>query len=276
LKESVILFRKDLATESEFNIAQQHFKVYQYRSELPSDSLVVGRYSVLPNYNELEIDLHNNNSSLINSYKQHQFVADITQWAACIPMYTPTTWSNVQEIPIRHDGPFVVKGRTNSRKHSWSTRMFAPNRAQLGTVIGSLLDDALISDQGIVIREYVPLEKILDGINGLPITYEFRVFVCNNQIIGHGFYWSSYAEQVKEILGYIPNLNQSKYSKGLDLCYKVIEELSINPNCPRFYTIDIAKDSIGNWIVIELNDGQMSGLSEVDMEMFYKGLKANL
>jgi hypothetical protein len=52
--------------------------------------------------------------------------------------------------------------------------------------------------------------------------------------------------------------------------------LSINPNCPRFYTIDIAKDSIGNWIVIELNDGQMSGLSEVDMEMFYKGLKANL
>jgi hypothetical protein len=37
--------------------------------------------------------------------------------------------------------------------------------------------------------------------------------------------------------------------------------------------MDIAKTQSGEWIVIELNDGQMSGLSENDPNVLYKNLK---
>lgn len=37
--------------------------------------------------------------------------------------------------------------------------------------------------------------------------------------------------------------------------------------------IDVAQTESGDWIVIELNDGQMSGLSENNPEILYKNLK---
>lgn len=39
-----------------------------------------------------------------------------------------------------------------------------------------------------------------------------------------------------------------------------------------FYVVDVAKTDEGNWIVIELNDGQMSGLSANPPKIFYKNL----
>jgi hypothetical protein len=66
--EIKILFRKDLDTEGEFEIAKQYFPVVESRMNI-HDSLVLARYSALPFYNELEEDLTYNNSKLINSYR---------------------------------------------------------------------------------------------------------------------------------------------------------------------------------------------------------------
>jgi hypothetical protein len=40
----------------------------------------------------------------------------------------------------------------------------------------------------------------------------------------------------------------------------------------NFYAVDVAQTVAGDWIVIELNDGQMSGLSENDPEILYCNL----
>jgi len=44
-------------------------------------------------------------------------------------------------------------------------------------------------------------------------------------------------------------------------------------NKSNFYVIDVAKTQSGEWIVIELNDGQFSGLSAIDPNDLYMNLK---
>lgn len=44
----------------------------------------------------------------------------------------------------------------------------------------------------------------------------------------------------------------------------------------NFYVVDIAETKFGEWIVIELNDGQMSGLSDIDAAWFYNALYEKL
>ena len=40
----------------------------------------------------------------------------------------------------------------------------------------------------------------------------------------------------------------------------------------NFFVMDIARTAEGKWIIIELNDGQQSGLSNVDPEELYSNL----
>jgi len=44
----------------------------------------------------------------------------------------------------------------------------------------------------------------------------------------------------------------------------------------RFFVIDVARTAEGKWIVVELNDGQQSGLSAIKPDDLYKNLKDSL
>jgi len=50
--------------------------------------------------------------------------------------------------------------------------MYANTKEGLKNTISKLLDDPLIKEQGIVIREYIPLETYEIGINGMRFTNE--------------------------------------------------------------------------------------------------------
>jgi hypothetical protein len=88
-----------------------------------------------------------------------------------------------------------------------------------------------------------------------------------------GFYWSSHVDELKESGVYI---NPDEVPK--DLLNKIINKIQNTEICepPDFYVIDMAKTSSGEWILIELNDGSMSGLSENDPDIIYSNLKKEL
>lgn len=266
MQNPVILFRQDKDSLQEFDIAAQYLKTVPIRTAVPQYSTVIGRYSVLPFYEELEEDLNMNGSRLINDHRQHNFVADVHEYSSLLYCLTPDTWTRVEDIPRFENGPFIVKGATNSRKNSWDTKMFARDRTQLGKIIVTLLDDPLINPQGLAIRKYVPLETYMIGLNGLPITNEHRVFVLNKKMVAHGFYWANYALDIKEKFGSLPELDDCAW----DLLDRAIH--LIDTNC-MFYTVDLAKTKEGDWIIIELNDGQMAGLSTIDPDLFYSQIR---
>ncbi len=255
-KTPIVLFRKTLQEEGEFETCSKHLNTTEYRTEVPPESLVIGRYSVLPYYRELEAELALNGSRLINSWEEHQFLADIVQVSRALGDLTPKTYTRWNNLP---EGAYVLKGKTNSRKHHWETHMFAPTLKDIPRVAKNLMNDTMINEQGIVVREYHELLKISEGINGLPITNEWRFFILYGNIAAYGYYWASdldAAESEKATIG----------NEGFFLVGKVMEILADMP----FYVIDVAQKADGSWIVVELNDGQMSGLSMIEPSVLYE------
>lgn len=260
LKTPTILFRKTLAEEGEFEICGKYFNVVEQRTE-PRSSLIIGRYSVLPYYKELELDLRNNNCELINTYQQYSYVSKISWWYPDFEDLTPKTWFDLSLVPD-DEGPFVLKGDINSRKHLWKTHMFAENKRQACDVMGKLFDDTLISHQQVVIRKYEPLVNYGTDLVGIPISKEFRVFVLYGQVASIGYYWSVHQEDIKD------NIDPSQIPKQfLDT---IISRVG---NRCNFYTVDVAQKQNGEWIIIEMGDAQMAGLSCNNPDILYGNMK---
>lgn len=257
----IILYRDVNDYPGEFDVAKKYFKCIPNRSLIQKNDLVIGRYSVLPFYKELEEDVNYLGGKMINSYLQHRYIADLGNYYRDIKCLTPTTWNNLDQIPF--EGPFVVKGETNSKKFEWDKMMFAQNKNDVVRIYCDLQNDSMICQQTIYIRKFVKLKTLLIGLRNLPITEEYRFFVCNNKIISGGYYWSNYVDEFKDL-----DLNPNNVPE--DFLNEVIS--CVGKNC-NFYTIDVAKTQNGNWIVIELNDGQMAGLSENDPNILYKKMK---
>jgi hypothetical protein len=257
MKDTVILFRPAYEHEKELAIARQYFEVQTQRSQCPNKR-VIGRYSVLPYYGELEKDLKNQGSTLINSKLDHLYISTFDYYYD-VKDYTFETWFQLHEIP--DDGQFVVKGRTNSRKARWNTQMFAPNREAAILIATELMQDPLLQEQGIIVRRYEPLELLEEGLNGQPFVNEHRIFFYRSRMIAHGFYWTQ-SEKKGE-------LDQ----RGKDLANTVASIVSKYTN---FFVLDVAKTAKGEWKLVEINDGQMSGLSCIDPDEFYNNLAVEL
>ena len=254
IKPPVILFRSERNTLPELEVAAKYFEVVDSRVGI-RDRLVIGRYSVLPYFRELEKDLKLQGSTLINPYFDHSYIANFDYYFD-IKHLTAESWFELRDVP-KDGGPFVVKGRTNSRKFDWDTMMFAPDYLAAVRISSELSKDPLIGPQGLVFRRFLPLKVLEVGISGTPFSNEWRFFFYKTNLLSHGFYWSS-----SEMRG---EMNAA----GLSLAQ---EAASIISERVDFFVLDIAEDVNGKWWVIEVNDGQMSGLSENDPEVLYSNL----
>jgi hypothetical protein len=92
----VILFRPDEDTATELEAAQRYFRVVTERSAC-ADERIVGRYAVLPFYDALEDDLRSRWCELVNTYAQHQWVADFAYYDTFRGL-TPETWTADQFV----------------------------------------------------------------------------------------------------------------------------------------------------------------------------------
>lgn len=253
--------------QSELEVAQKHLLVIGSRMKVLPGQLVIGRYSVLPFYKELEEDIKYVGGKLINTYRQHRYIADLQNWYADLARFTPETWNNIASVPD-DCGRVVLKGETNSRKERWKTHMFANNKQEAIDVFMRLNDDGFIQGQNIYIRKFVDLVTLTKSpITDQPITLEYRFFCCDGKILTSGFYWSNFMEDVKE------QLTVSTPVEATELVEKVLLEID---DKARFVVVDVAQTKSGQWVLIELNDGQMSGLSENNPDELYKALSDTL
>lgn len=265
--ELACLFRPSLAEAAEMEAARQAgFICFTQRTSYHEEHpcLVVARYSALPYYRELEEDLETLGSKLVNSSREHEWIAHM-DWAfdeAVGPLTFPT-WLQLDQVP-RDEAPYVLKGRTNSKKQRWSTHMFAPTWAAALEVQARLEEDGLIGEQEIVIRKYVPLLTYFTAIGGMPITKEYRVFVYQRRVLSVGFYWEAFRDDFPYHGVEVPD-----GQCDLGFVDRVVE--AIGDRVP-FYVVDVAQDTTGRWWVVELNDGQMSGLSGNSPDKLYRAL----
>ena len=258
-----IYFRKNPDNIDEYNICSEYFNTVPFRTLLKSDLVdkrVICRYSALPYYSEVERDLNNMGLVPINTFIQHDYIASMG-WLEDITEYTFPTYFNLYSIPA-DAYPLVIKGKTNSRKFEWDTKMFAVDRKQALDITRELNYDPLIGPQGLVYRKYIELETLEIGINGMRMTNEWRCFFYKGILIASDYYWS--------IIDDLSLIDYDDFNKnGLPFAISIAQKIKENVD---FFVIDIAKDITGKWWVVELNDGQMSGLSLIEPELFYTEL----
>ncbi len=252
-RKLICLFRSSPENWEEQVVAEKFMPVYISRV-LCQDAVVVGRYSVLPFYDELYRDLAHRNCRLINSFSEHLYVADFHYYED-LKEHTFMTWFRLQDVP-KDSGPWVVKGRTNSRKLQWSELMYCDSWQQLVNVYRMLQNDPLIGPQDVIVRKFEPLQVVQESVAGPPFSNEWRFFYYKGQYLSHGFYWSQ-----ADLCG------QDEGAR--EFADKIA--LIIQDRVP-FVVIDVALNQEGRWRVVELNDGQMSGLSHNQPEILYENL----
>jgi ATP-grasp domain-containing protein len=264
----IVLFRSDNTPDAnaEREIAAQSFQVVGLRSHVPELSLVIGRYSVLPYFRELELDLQKAGSRLLNNWWSHNWIANFVDYYEALREFTPRSWVEREFATSGYDGPVIIKGRTNSRKRKWRHGMWAANRAEAVELANELANDPLLGPQGLIYREYVPLVTFEhDPISGLPITNEWRCFFYKTTLLGHGYYWVTASDEAR-----------AKASCPNEAVQFACKLATIAAEHTNFFVLDIAEKQSGGWMLVEVNDGQQSGLSEVRADVLYPALKAAL
>lgn len=240
MSNKCVLFRKGLVEADEFDAAANVFGVASSRNQVPDHSLVIGRYSVLPFYQELEEDLKYKKCKLINHLYQHEWIANFEYYNE-LRQFTFKSYTH-RQFNSAPEGRYVVKGTTNSKKEQWNTMMFAASKDVAVRIAYELSKDGHMGCQDPIFREYIPLKTYEIGLNGQPFTEEYRCFYYKNKLLCCGYYWSQ-AKKAEEHNANIP--------KDLKLFADKIA--SIASQYCNFYVLDIAKTESGEWIYMELS-----------------------
>lgn len=196
----------------------------------------------------------------------HHLPDSYSKIEGCTPR---SVWMPVQGKPSMHQilemlssfgsTPLIVKDFVESRKHEWEEACFIPSaadRAAVERVVGRFLelqDDDL--NEGLVFREFVEFEHLTEhDRSGMPLTKEFRLFFLNGRLL----FWSQYWDQ-GDYRGLMPPIEQFV---GIG---RSVES--------RFFSMDVAKREDGDWMIVELGDGQVAGLPDnANVDEFYRSL----
>ncbi len=210
---------------------------------------------------------------LINSPKEYLGCHHIVNWYPVIKNFTPKTIivksENIREVvdSVRTfgDSSVIIKDFVSSQKHSWREACFIPSGNDIiaaTTIVATFIGMQKEVDGiqgGVVLREFVPLRFIgIHPKSQMPLSQEFRIFVFRGKVISLSQYWEygNYAESCPP-----------------DTLIKNIADTVIQKIGSNFFTIDLAQKEDGDWICIEVGDGQVSSLPDKgNKKEFYSGL----
>ena len=144
--------------------------------------------------------------------------------------------------------PIIVKDYVKSEKHHWAQACFIPDAAdktQVKKVVDRFIELRGNSlNAGLVFRRFEELEFLTEhSKSGMPLTKEWRLFFVHQKLIAWFNYWDEgkYGEVTPELAPFLETA-------------KTIEN--------NFFTMDIAQKKNGDWIIMELGDGQTAGLPD--------------
>lgn len=160
-------------------------------------------------------------------------------------------------------GPVVVKDYVKSQKHRWLEACFIPSAADREGVERVVSEFVCLQgadlNEGLVFREFVEFEPVgVHPSSGMPLTREYRTFILDGEPLLTADYW---AEGNYE--GEKPSLQTFR-----ELVHRVKS---------RFFAMDVAKVKGGGFVIVELGDGQVSGLpNKADPVTFIAALQNGL
>ena len=235
-------------------------------AEQPRTLLYRGWMLRAEQYDELYRALRAKGYTLINSPAQYRECHHLPGWYGKLREHTAASvWTEgVPDGPGIADllrraggGALIVKDYVKSRKHEWSEACHIPDAADaeraarvVDTFVGRQEADLV---GGVVLREYLPLQMIgTHPESGMPLAREVRVFCLRHTPFAVIQYWSGDAGELS-----------AEASRLVEYC-RVLDS--------NFYTVDLACRADGRWVIMEVGDGQVSGLQDGDAARCYDNL----
>ncbi len=154
----------------------------------------------------------------------------------------------------------ILKDYVKSEKHDWEKACFVENASDKSKLVQSIRELLRLRgeylNEGIVVREFVALKELaIHSKSGMPLTEEYRLFFCKQKLLAITDYWE-----------------EGEYNSGKPDT-AVFEEIAKGIES-HFFSMDIARQTNGEFIIIELGDGQVAGLPDkLDRAVFYRSLK---
>ena len=225
-------------------------------------------------YERLYVALAERDIDLITTPAAYRLCHYLPAAYTLIAARTPATVWLADPLPLDFDrimalltpfgaAPVIVKDYVKSRKHEWAEACYIPSAADRPAVERVVRRFVALQGSdltgGLVFRAFVSLEPLAThSKSGMPLTREYRLFWCDGQLLSATAYWEEgdYGEEV-------PPAEQ----------FAAIARTITS----RLFTMDIARRTDGEWIIVELGDGQVAGLPDrLDVTSFYTKLAACL
>jgi len=200
---------------------------------------------------------------LINSPKEYAKYHLLPGWYSDFEGATPfSIWNESRDIRAALEltegleGAFVVKDYVKSRKHEWHDACFIKDisdKEDTFRVINNFINrQGSNLEGGVVLRKFESLKSIgRHKDSGMPISEEYRIFVFKGEILISDNYWSENEEV---------DISEDEYLWIESMASKIESS---------FMTIDLARKTDGKLIIMEMGDGQVSGLQQIDAYEFY-------
>ncbi|WP_338814493.1 ATP-grasp domain-containing protein [Bernardetia sp. Wsw4-3y2] len=211
------------------------------------------------------------NIQLINSPKEYEHCHYLPNSYSKIENHTPiSNWMKLNDVIDFEEiykltnqfgeNSIIIKDYVKSEKYHWKEACFIPKASDKDKIKNSVQKFIQLRgkqlNEGLVFRKFEELEFLTQhSKSSLPLTKEFRIFFLNKKIVNIFNYWDEgeYGDTKPDL---------KKFTQ-------IAQEIDSN-----FFTMDIAQKIDGEWIIMELGDGQVSGLPDnADKNDFYKNLK---
>lgn len=208
---------------------------------------------------------------LINSPNEYKHCHYLPESYELIKGKTPkSNWTNIN-TSINDDlivqlasefgnNPIIVKDYVKSEKHHWEEACYiadASDKQNVLKVTNKFLNlRGIHLNEGLVFRQFEELEFLTDhSQSGMPLTKEFRLFFCYKEVVSVFNYWDEG--------------NYGNATPDLESFVGIAQNIDSN-----FFTMDIAQKKNGEWMIMELGDGQVAGLPDTaEIEKFYRALR---
>ncbi len=187
--------------------------------------------------------------TLIHDPETYELTSMLPCWYPHLTKLTPRSMCFDQlpssaDIEDHFDWPVFVKGERQTNRHT-RRQSIIENAQHFDELMREWQQEPILAWQKLVCREFIPLRSVATpSQSGMPKSFEFRSFWWRGSCVGVGRYWISESYSMTE----------SEMEALLRVGKEVVQRISAT-----FLVIDIAQTEEGDWIVIELNDGQDSG-----------------
>ncbi|WP_456086027.1 ATP-grasp domain-containing protein [Ligilactobacillus animalis] len=255
LIEQQQLFENDTVA---INISIEPDTVYIYRGWM----LKPGKYA------KLVAHIQAHGGKMLTDLLEYEATHLIPNWAKNTPEQLKIHWTSelsdksYLQLLQQFKGAVTIKDFVKSRKYEWADAFYIPDvsdtKHALQVIHNFIARQGPELVGGLVMREFIELKSLGEHLKShTPIFEEYRIFYLNNEPLVVINYWND--EQI--------TLSQADKA--------FIQKLGSSSRS-NFHTIDLARKTDGQLIVMEMGDGQVSGLQDYDENSFYKLLWSEL